>query len=53
MSKIFENLPKNYLNDENVKYKINGKIINKKLLKVINKKKLELKLVEMVVEYWK
>ena len=40
VSKIFENLPKNYLNDENVKYKINGKIINKKLLKVINKKKI-------------
>ena len=34
--KIYEN----HLNDEDVKYKINGKIINKKLLKVINKKKI-------------
>lgn len=40
VSKIFESLPKNYLMDENAKYKINGNIINKKLLKIINKKKI-------------
>ena len=38
VSKIFESLPKNYLMDENAKYKINGNIINKKLLKIIKKK---------------
>ena len=51
VSKIFESLPKNYLMDENAKYKINGNIINKKLLKIINKKKLEPKSEEVVVEY--
>lgn len=40
VSKIFENLPVNHLNDEDVKYKINGKIIDKKLLNIINKKKI-------------
>ncbi len=40
VSKIFENLPPNYLNNADVKYKINGKIIDKKLLNIINKKKI-------------
>ena len=40
VSKIFENLPENHLNDEDVKYKINGKMIDKKLLNIINKKKI-------------
>tara|TARA_B100000035_G_scaffold81037_1_gene67949 strand:- start:4393 stop:5658 length:1266 start_codon:yes stop_codon:yes gene_type:complete len=37
---IFENLPQSYLNHENIKYRINGKIIDKKLLNIINRKKI-------------
>ena len=37
---IFENLPKSYLDHKNIKYKINGKIIDKKILKIVNKQKI-------------
>jgi asparagine synthetase B (glutamine-hydrolysing) len=36
---LYKNLPKNFLNKNNAKYILNGSFLNKRILKIINKKK--------------